>query len=50
VETDRQTCLLGQQVDSPIGDLGQRSKRRGLLYARQRPPSSVTPGNCGNPC
>jgi hypothetical protein len=37
VEADRQTRLLGQQVDPPIGDLGQLSKCRGLLCAGERP-------------
>ena len=29
VEADGQACLLGQQVDPPVSDLGQLSKRRG---------------------
>jgi len=38
VEADRQTRLLGQQVDPPVGDLGRLSKRRGFLCAGQRRP------------
>jgi hypothetical protein len=26
----------------------QRQQRRGLLYARQRPPAHMTPGDCRN--
>jgi hypothetical protein len=32
VEADRQTRLLGQQVDPSVSDLGQLGKRRCLLY------------------
>jgi hypothetical protein len=44
VEADRQARLLGQQVDPPIGDLGQLSKDRGLLYAGQWPSAYMSPG------
>jgi hypothetical protein len=49
VEADRQACLLGQQVDPPVSDLGQLGQRRGLLYAGQRPSARMTPGDGRNP-
>jgi len=41
--------FLGQQVDSPVGGLGQFGQRRRLLGAGQRPPARMAPGDSRDP-